>query len=93
MDAEARHYQDQLHQMNQDRMKRLEDKLDALLESSATVEESTKDLPKLTDRVAKLESDSNRAKGAMAMLSAIAGLIGAGVGAAVEALIHSLFRK
>lgn len=93
MDVEARHYQDQLHQANQSRMERLEGKLDELLESSTRVDESTKDLPKLTDRVDVLEKELDRAKGAMAVLSAIAGLIGAGIGAAIEALFHALSRK
>lgn len=93
MDVEARHYQDQLHKANQDRMERFEEKLDVLLESSTRVQEATKDLPKLTDRVATLENELNRAKGAVTVLSAIAGLIGAGVGAAIEALLHALFRK
>ncbi len=93
MDPEARHYQDQLHHANQERMQRFEDKLDELLESSTRVQESTKDLPKLTDRVATLENELNRAKGVMAVLGAIAGLIGAGIGAAFGALFHSLFRK
>lgn len=93
MDVEARHYQDQLHQANQERMQRVEEKLDTLLQSSTRVQESTKDLPDLTRRVAALEQDRDRAKGAMSVLSAIAGLIGAGVGAGIEALLHSLFRK
>lgn len=93
MDAEARHYQDQLHKANQEKMERFGEKLDVLVESSIRVQESTKDLPSLTKRVAALERDSDRAKGAMAALSAVAGLIGAGVGAAIEALLHSFFRK
>lgn len=93
MDVEARHYQEQLHNQNQARMQRLEDKLDELLESSTRVQESTKEFPRVTERVAALESELNRAKGAVAVLSAAAGLLGAGIGAAVEALYHSLFRK
>lgn len=93
MDVEARHYQEQLHNANQVRMQRLEDKLDALIESSTRVQESTKEFPKVSERVAALENELSRAKGAMAVLSAAAGLIGAGIGAAIEALFHSLFRK
>jgi hypothetical protein len=74
-------------------MERVEVKLDALLESSTRVQEQTKDFPRLTERVATLENQLNRAKGAAAMLSAIASLVGAGIGAAVEAVLHALFRK
>ena len=93
MDPEARLFQEQLHSQNQKRLENFERKLDRVLVTSIRVEQATKELPGLTERVEALEEDRDRAKGAMAVLGGSAGFVGAGIGAVVEALIHHFFGR
>ena len=89
MDAEARHYQDQLHKVNQDRMDRIEGKLDRTLEAMLQIGEAIKCVPDMEKRIKELESDRDQRKGAIALLSLVCGLLGAGIG---ELIRHFLWK-
>ena len=89
MDVEARHYQDQLHQANQERMGRFEDKLDRTLNAVVQIGEAIKCIPSMDERITVLEADKNQRKGALAVLAFLCGLIGAGL----EAIIHHFLSK
>jgi hypothetical protein len=79
LDAEARHYQDQLHKVNQDRMDRIEGKLDRTLEAMLQIGEAIKIVPEMDKRIKALESERDQRKGALALLSVGCGLLGAGI--------------
>ena len=79
MDAEARHYQDQLHQANQERMTRFEDKLDRTLNVVVQIGEAIKCIPSMEQRIKDLESERDQRKGAIAVIAFLCGLLGAGI--------------
>jgi hypothetical protein len=89
LDLEARHYQDQLHKANQERMGRIEDKVDRALELMLVVGKSIECIPKIEERIKSLESARDQRLGAMAMLLILSGLIGAGI----TELIKHFFSK
>lgn len=84
LDPEARHYQDQLHQANQERMRSFETKLDRTLEAMIAIGKAIECIPDMDQRIDKLEADRQQRKGAMAVLAFLCGLVGAGI----EALVH-----
>ena len=88
MDIEARHYQDQLHIANQERMSKVESKLDQLLVGMTELKEQIKCIPNVEERVSDLEAERNQRKGAQAVLGLIAGAVGAGAIKLIEYFFH-----
>ena len=64
MDIEARQYENQLHQANQERMGRFEDKLDRTLKVVVEIGEAIKCIPAMEQRIKDLESERDQRKGA-----------------------------
>ena len=93
MDPEARQYQDQLHQVNQERMRRFENKLDQALKILSSVASDVENVPELEKRVKALEEDKSFRKGVMAAIAFLGTLIGASLSEAFKALFHHLIGK
>lgn len=93
MDQDARNYQNQLHNANQERMKSFETKLDKVLETVTRVDVAVVGFPELEKRVAALENDKSFRKGVLAVLVFLGSLIGAGIGEAAKAIFHYFYGK
>lgn len=93
MDEDARLYQDQLHRANQDRMKRLEEKLDKITEPIIRAANAVECIPDLVERVEALEKDQAFKKGVIAVILFLGSVAGAGLGKIIEAAFHYIFGK
>lgn len=89
MDPDARRYQDQLHAVNQERMGRIEDKVDRTLTALSAIAVAIEIIPGMVKRIEELEAERNQRKGALVVLGFMSGLLGAGI----EVLIKHLMGK
>ncbi len=88
MDADARHYQSQLHEMNQKRMDAQDEKLDLILESVSRNDSLHEEFPKLVERVGNLEKQREFGRGVIAAVALIGGITGKWTGSLVEWCFH-----
>jgi hypothetical protein len=93
MDQAALQFQEQLHKQNQERFQRMEDLQIEQVATLARIEENTKQIPQLTQRVSDLERVRDRMTGALAAVGTLAALLGAVLGAALTELVHWIGQK
>ena len=80
--------QNLMHEANQARMSKIEEKQDRAYELLVTVATKINCLPELEKRVTALEADSNQKKGALMVVGIVAGAVSSGLVEMLRLLFH-----